>query len=66
MTLDFNFLSGFGCATFLIYGWQQLHELLRHRSMLEYQTPELSTEWCFFSGVGLILWIVGAYLGGVL
>ena len=64
MTAGFIFLSGVGCAMFFIYGWQQLHELIRHRSMLEYQTPEISTEWCLFAAIGLIVWIAGAFFGG--
>ena len=63
MTFDFNFLSGFGCATFLIFGWQVLYELVRHRSMLEYPTPDIPTEFCIFALVGLVIWFVGAYFG---
>ena len=64
MTFDFNFLSGFGCAMFLIFGWQILYELVRHRSMLEYPTPDISTEFVVFALVGLVLWLVVPLLGG--
>ena len=58
------FLSGIGFATFFIYGWQQLYELIRHRSMLEYPTPEISVAWCFFAGLGFLLWVIGSWFGG--
>lgn len=58
------FLSGFGCAMFLIYGWEQFYELIRHRSMLEYQTPEISKEWCLFAGIGLVMWVLFSILAG--
>jgi hypothetical protein len=62
MTAMVTFVSGVGCAMFFIYGWQQLYELIRHRSLLEYQTPEISTEFCLMAGLGLILWVLGAFL----
>lgn len=57
-----TFLSGFGMATFLIYGWQILYELVRHRSMLEYQYPNVATEWFFFAALGLLVFVVGGLL----
>ena len=65
MTPGFDFLSGFGFAMFLICGIGQLQELIRHRSMLEYQTPEIVTEWCFFAVLGLVMWLVGTYFAAV-
>ncbi len=64
MIWQFVFISGIGCATFFNYGWQQFHELIRHRSMLEYQTPEISTEWCVFAFAGFVLWFAGSLLAG--
>ena len=65
MIPGFYFLSGFGFAIFLIYGFAQLYELVRHHSMLEYQTPEIVTGWCFFTVLGFVLWVVGTYFGGI-
>ena len=60
------FLSGMGFATFLIYGWQILYEIVRHHSMLERQTPDVPTEFCVFAVLGFLVWFVGTWLGGVL
>ena len=60
------FLSGAGCATFFIYGWQILYELVRHRSMLEYQTPDVQVEFVVFAVLGFLMWFVGAWFSGAL
>jgi len=63
--IEFLFLSGMGFATFIIYGWQILYELFRHRSMLEYPTPDIPLEWFIFSAGGLGFWWICYLLAGV-
>jgi len=36
--------------------------LVRHRSMLEFQTPEVEIEFVVFSLIGLGLWVFGAFV----
>lgn len=57
-----EFIAGLGCAAFVIYGWQVVYELVRHRSMLEFRTPEVSREFVVFSLIGLGLWVFGAFV----
>ena len=59
-----NFLSGFGLAVFLIFGWQIVYELVRHRSMLEYPTPDIQTEFVVFAVLGFLMWLIGAWFSG--
>ena len=58
------FLSGVGFATFLIYGWQILYEIVRHRSMLERQTPDVQVEFVVFAVLGFLMWLIGAWFSG--
>ena len=61
-----QFTAGFGFAVFVIYGWQVLYEVGRHRSMLEYPTPEVNKEFLLFSAIGAALWIGGTILTSVM
>lgn len=64
--MTWEFISGFGLAVFLIFGWAQLTEIVRHRSMLEYQDPEIYPMWCTMIVLGFVAWIFGSYIVGAL
>jgi hypothetical protein len=59
-----DFVAGFGLATFIIFGWAQLTEIVRHRSMLEYPDPEIYPMWCIMIVLGFIAWVLGSFMAG--
>jgi uncharacterized protein with PQ loop repeat len=57
----YSFIAGIGFFMWVWFGLLFLYEIIRHKSMLEYQYPNISIEHILFIIFGFILWTIGGY-----